>query len=243
VREGEYTTRNGTVAFSVSAFNDRDRDAEYVPLDLKGDGQNFVYTHPDATVDIAVVPALPDQAVFDFKALPEESLTTQESFSKLQIGEGSEVFFAGLLVQFFGEHRNYPVIRFGRVAMLPDERIRWADDPSKPAELAQLHLLETQTYGGNSGSPVFFYLGSDRTPGSIVLGAPVIMLAGIMKGFFNNPSPIGFVQTPTALIPYSTQNIGIAAITPSFLLHDILFSNELKKFRAEHPISSTPTAH
>jgi hypothetical protein len=69
------------------------------------------------------------------------------------------------------------------------------------------------------------------------------MLAGIMKGFFNNPSPIGFAQTPTEAIPFSTQNIGIAAITPSFLLHDILFSTELKKFRTEHPITNPPSAH
>jgi hypothetical protein len=147
-------------------------DAEYVPLDLIQDGHSVVFTHSDATVDIAVVPALPNQTVFDFKVLTDEMLTTEESFSKLQLGEGSDVFFAGLLVQFFGEHRNYPVLRFGRVAMLPGERIPWSDGPSKPAELTQLYLLETQSYGGNSGSPVFFYLGTDRTPGAIVVGPP-----------------------------------------------------------------------
>jgi len=39
----------------------------------------------------------------------------------------------------------------------------------------------------------------------------------------------------------SAQNIGIAAVTPSYLVHDILFSDELKKLRAEHPtVPSSP---
>jgi hypothetical protein len=37
-----------------------------------------------------------------------------------------------------------------------------------------------------------------------------------------------------------TPNIGIAAVTPSYFLHDILFSDELKKFRADHPIVEPP---
>src|ERR1700722_12525700 len=106
-------------------LNKNSGDVEYIPLDLTQSGMKNVFIHPDPTVDIAVVPVIPRQDVFDFKVLPEEMLTTQESFPKLQIGEGSDVFFAGLLVQFYGEHRNFPVVRFGRVAMLPDERIPW----------------------------------------------------------------------------------------------------------------------
>jgi hypothetical protein len=79
-----------------------------------------------------------------------------------------------------------------------------------------LYLLETQSYGGNSGSPVFFYLGHDRFPGQLVVGPSEIWLAGVMRGTFLNGSPIQFLQSPTATIPFSTQNIGIAAVTPSF---------------------------
>jgi hypothetical protein len=52
--------------------------------------------------------------------------------------------------------------------------------------------------------------------------------------------PIGFLQTPTASTPVPLQNIGIAAVTPSYFLHDILFSDELKKFRADHPVAEPP---
>jgi hypothetical protein len=46
--------------------------------------------------------------------------------------------------------------------MISSEKIPWQDRPTEPVQEADLYLLETQSYGGNSGSPVFFYLGIDR---------------------------------------------------------------------------------
>jgi hypothetical protein len=213
-------------------------DAEFVPLDLMRAGRSVVNIHCDPTVDIAVVPAYPNETLFDFRVLPDDFLTTKASFREWNISEGADVFFTGLFVPHYGEHRNFPIARFGRVAMIPEERIVWRDDPSQPPQRVELYLLETQSYGGNSGSPVFFYLGADRSPGSLVLGEPVLKLAGVMRGNFNEPRPIGLVMTERATIPvpYSTQNVGIAAVTPSYLLHEILFSTELKKQRADSPI-------
>jgi len=218
-------------------------DAEFIPLDLIQEGHSAVYTHSDPTVDIAVVPAFPNQTLFDFKVITDDMLTDKTSFSQLNIGEGSEVFFAGLFTNYYGDHRNNPIVRFGRVAMLPEDRIAWQDDTAKPPKLVELYLLETQSYGGNSGSPVFFNLGSDRVPGSVILGPPVIKLAGIMRGSFNETRAVGVLQLDTARqIPITSQNIGIAAVTPSYLLHEILFSDELKKFRAQHPLTSPGTS-
>jgi len=109
-----------------------------------------------STVDIAVVPALPPQSVFDFKAIPEEMLSTPQTFKDFDIAEGSEVFFVGLFTTFYGEHRNVPIYRFGRMAMFPDENVPWIDYIGHPQQQAQLYLIEIQSYGGNSGSPVFF---------------------------------------------------------------------------------------
>src|SRR5664280_2800196 len=46
--------------------------------------------------------------------------------------------------------------------------------------------------GGNSGAPVFFYLGADRVPGQLMIGPEEIRLAGVMRGTFINGSPIQF---------------------------------------------------
>jgi len=217
-------------------LNKKEGDAEFIPVDLTRDGNSVVSVDSDPTVDIAVIPESLPADKFDFLALRDDMLTTETSFKELPVGEGSEVFFAGLFVNYYGEHKNNPIVRFGRVAMLPEDRISWRDDAAKPEKNVRVYLIETQTYGGNSGSPVFFSLSFELVkPGNIIVaGSPLIKLAGIMMGYFNEPSPIGFLETPTARIPYSRQNIGIAAVTPSYLLHEILFSAEMKTAREDY---------
>ncbi|XSC44030.1 S1 family peptidase [Bradyrhizobium sp. RDT10] len=207
--------------------NSKAGDPQFAPLPL-----TQVYTHSDPTVDLAVIPVQPDENTFDFRMLGEDFLTTKQSFSDLKIGEGSDVFFVGLFTSFYGQHKNFPIARFGRVAMISNEKIPWQDGPNFPAQHADLYLLETQSYGGNSGSPVFFHLGPDRIPGQLFLGSEY-RLAGVMRGTFLNRSPIQFLQAPTAVIPFSAQNIGIAAVTPAYLLREILFSDPLANARAE----------
>lgn len=203
-----------------------DGGTESPALDLitSGPGKN-VFVASDPTVDVAVIPALPDQKVIDFKALPLALVTSQEDFPKLHISEGSEVFFTGLFLPHIGHSKNYPVVRFGRVALLSDEKVSWNGTPT------DLYLIESSSYGGNSGSPVFLFLGADRTPGSITVGPPELRLAGVMKGAFQDIQPIKAVGT--AAVPVSISNLGIAAVVPSYHLKDILNSAELVKQRKE----------
>jgi hypothetical protein len=221
-------------------LNKKEGDAEFVALDLIQNGQRAVHTHADPSVDIAVVPALPPQVNFDFKIVLDDMLSTKATFEEFNIAEGSDVFFIGLFTTYYGEHKNNPIARFGRVAMFPDDPIGWIDYQGQPQQHARLYLIETQSYGGNSGSPVFFALGPDRSPKSgFILGSSLVKLAGIMRGRFNDTNPaIGLIQSPTAQTPITLPSIGIAAVTPSYFLHEILFSDELKKVRAEHSLVS-----
>ncbi len=110
---------------------------------------------------------------------------------------------------------------------------RMQNDAPVSTYAAYLYLLETQTWGGNSGSPVFFYFGMDRTPGIVISGPARIQLAGIMKGHFNALTPV--VSVPNATTELSVLNNGIAAVVPSYLLRDILFREELRKVRQVAP--------
>jgi len=195
-----------------------------ISLFLSGAGRT-VFMHSDPSVDIAVIPALPDQDRFDFKVLPEEMITTEKDFKGLGITEGSEVFFTGLFSPYVGTRKNYPVVRFGRVSLITDEKIKFVDDE------AQLYLIESGSYGGNSGSPVFFYLGSDRTPGMLVVGPPILKLAGVMSGSFLDLQPVGVVET--ARVNVAPSSMGIAAVVPAYKLHDLLFSADLMKQRGQ----------
>ena len=182
-----------------------------------------VFTHSDPNVDLAVIPMLPNLEKFDFKSLPASMLTTKQDFKKLNIREGNEVFFTGLFSRYSGYEKNYPIVRFGRVALVTDEKIKVED-----GLFANLYLIECTSFGCNSGSPVFFYLGLDRKYGRYNVGKPVVKLAGIMKGFFNEYGQISFAVTEKT--PIAILNSGIAGVTPAYQLHEIIFGEELEKF-------------
>jgi hypothetical protein len=61
-----------------------------------------------------------------------------------------------------------------------------------------------------------------------------------MRGRFDDVEPLRVSQNPTAAMPVITPNIGIAAVTPSYFLHDILFLDTLKKFCADHAVAEPP---
>ena len=205
-------------------LNKKDGGSEVGIIPIKTEGADrTVFLDSDPSVDIAVIPFLPDESRYDFKFLPEEFITTKEDYSKLKIREGSDIFFTGLFMPYPGAEKNYPVVRFGRVALVTDEKINWKGIPMT------LYLIEAGSYGGNSGAPVFFYLGSDREPGSLVVGPPVLKLAGIMQGTFLDAQEIKVINTKTT--PISLSNMGIAAVVPAYKLHDLLYSKELKQQR------------
>lgn len=197
-----------------------------VPLAAAGPTKN-VFVHSDGSVDIAVIPAVPDEKTIDFKFLDEDLVTTKTGFSELKIAEGSGVFFTGLFTPYVGAQRNYPIVRFGTVALVTDEKINWG------GAMMDLYLMETASYGGNSGSPVFFYLGSDREPGSIIVGPPLLKLAGVMMGAFQDVRPVRVIEQSSTTV--STSNMGIAAVVPAYKLHEILFGPELTKQRQQAP--------
>jgi hypothetical protein len=197
-------------------------EASMIPIITEGNNRT-VFFHTDPSVDIAVIPCLPDEKRYDYKYLTDEYITTKDDYTRLHIREGSDVFFTGLFTPYLGAERNYPVTRFGRVALVTDEKIDWA------GKKMNLYLIEAGSYGGNSGAPVFFYLGSDREPGSLILGEPVLKLAGIMQGTFRDAQKVEVVETSQT--PISLSSMGIAAVVPAYKLYEILFSDELKRQR------------
>lgn len=210
-------------------LNTKDGKTKTVPIPLDTEGnKRTVFFHEDATVDLVVIPCLPDSSVYDFLYLPDEMITTKEAYHKLEIREGCDVFFTGLFTPFIGVQKNYPIFRFGRLALVTDEKIEWSKDV-----FCDLYLVEVGSYGGNSGSPVFFFLGSDRKPSAIVLGPPIVKLAGVMQGTYLDTRKVKIIETgeETQTIPVAQSSMGIAALVPAYKLYEILFGPELSKIR------------
>jgi hypothetical protein len=162
--------------------------------------------HADPDIDLIAFPLLPDRHHIDFKFIPSDMITAQ------QVREGQDVFFSGLFLSHVGQKKNQPIIRFGKVALISDEKIEWREH--NQTKWLDLYLLECQSFAGNSGSPVFF----QAQPGG------PIFLAGVMKGSFMQANQINNLNNEPGLISF--QNIGIAAVTPASKLHDLLFSQQ-----------------
>lgn len=146
--------------------NDGTSEKILLPIIPTGPNKN-VFTHDDPTVDIAVVPFFPKPFTnFDCRFLPVEFVTKQADFQSLNIREGSDVFFTGMFVPHLGDKRNTPITRFGKVALLTDEKIDWVTGKT------DLYLMEANSFPGNSGSPVFFQIGMERETASFLV-API----------------------------------------------------------------------
>jgi hypothetical protein len=73
--------------------------------------------------ETVVLPLLPDEQKFDYKAIPTTMFVTEAQLKSDAVAEGDNLYFIGLLAQYFGYKRNYPVVRRGTLAMMTDEAI------------------------------------------------------------------------------------------------------------------------
>jgi hypothetical protein len=209
----------------------------YVRLNRKGQASCFiqiklselkVHIHKDEDVDLAIFLFYPSQNVFDYLYILTFYLPTRERLNEM-MNEGDEVFYAGLFANYYGTENNYPILRFGRVSLLTNEKIE-INQYNEPQKLAHLYLFEIQSYSGNSGSPVFFQL-ARIGKNKIYYGNPEIHLVGVMKGHYNDVRMRKVVNLKDELL--QQLNNGIAMVTPSYFLREILFSENVTKERME----------
>ena len=170
---------------------------------------DLIFIHNDPDVDLVVFPTPPDTDSIDFLGIPSVLIPSKDTIHDICIREGDDVFFAGLFDLFLGDEKNHPIFRFGKMALMTDEKIKW-DDGKKPVIDVHLHLLDCDVDPGNSGSPTFFNLNPRREPGQADSNPFRISLAGVVKG--------GIGRT-------------ISAITPAYQLREILFREDVVKNR------------
>lgn len=211
-------------------LNKKEADSEFIKIELKN---VTIFEHTDNDVDIAVFNCLPDINVHDFKTIPSEMFATDQKIRENDISEGDDVFFTGLFTSHVGQKRSQPIVRFGKLALLPEEKIEWKEAGKNP-KMLDLFLMEAQSFGGNSGSPVFFNLSPMRKPGVISFGGNNLLLAGLVSGSFLSGNKIQVTDTMPNLV--SMENLGICAVVPAQKLNDILFDPKLIDSRNSNQI-------
>jgi hypothetical protein len=177
----------------------------------------------DASVDLAITPIGLNLDKLDVIFLPSSLLLGQDEVQKNHIVEGDSVIFTGLFVQMVGQSHSEPIVREGKIAMMPREPI-----PTTLRSLGDVYLVDSHVFGGNSGSPMFVDLAGQRG-GSMFVGVNYRLL-GVVSGYVQED--INFILQPVAAYAGTvTANSGIAMVVPAQKVLDIINSPELQKQR------------
>jgi hypothetical protein len=193
---------------------------------------NCSIDNQDPEADVAVCPINISDSIYDFKGLLPDIFVTKSKIQDLKLNETDEVLFSGLFLPYHGANKNYPIVRHGKLALIPKEKIPWSN-PSGGNSMQDLYLADITSWGGNSGSPVFVRLSGAREQGSLMVGIQYLLL-GLMQGYFNSDMPATFdtaAITNTAHFDLRlSENSGIAAIVPAEKIIDILGQPRIKAY-------------
>jgi hypothetical protein len=179
----------------------------------------------DPQNDVVLTPLLPDQQKASFKAVPVQMFADANLLTTQHVTEGDSVYLFGLMPQYYGEKRNYPVVRKGSLALITDEEIKTGPDLRQ-----HVYLAELGSWPGNSGAPVFLNFSGLR--GSEFIGSSRFFLLGLMLGYFSNLREADLIETRTVL-GGDPSNIGISYILPASTIRKVLESVDAQHARDE----------
>ena len=190
------------------------RNFDYEEIPVSDDQGNLVwFQDPDDPRDEAVAfPVAPNQKRFNYRAIGTDLFVTDSLLKEQQVSEGDSVMLVGLMAQFYGAKQNFPVVRKGSIALLTDEPLPTPSGPQRG------YVCEVASWPGNSGSPVFLYLGGMRRN---VISTAGYKLLGIVISYYNNSHTAETTDTATISFNDPT-NIGLAFVLPAAQITRIL---------------------
>jgi len=189
-------------------------------VDDRGDLTWFV-DEEDPIADVALTPFNLNPDTVDYKTIGMDMLATKEFVNNEHVNENDEVLFTGLFTSYFGATKNYPIVRHGKLALIPHEQL--PTEQAYPTKKTDVYLAEVTSFGGNSGSPVFLRLGGISESFPQNLRSYHYYLLGLMKGFF-----------PDLEVK---QNSGIALVVPTDKILETLSSPACKAYVAREVAS------
>jgi hypothetical protein len=178
---------------------------------------NLLWLHSgNQADDVVAIPLLPDARDFDFTAIPTKTFVNDRTLNSDQVTEGDELYFIGLMEQYYGARKNYPLVRRGTLALLTDE------DIETPTGRQRVYIAELESWPGNSGSPVFLLPRRD----DISLNRNDLGFLGVIVASFTNhvSVPLSKQQAGTQLEGGDKANIGMSCIVPATTIAEILDS-------------------
>jgi hypothetical protein len=169
----------------------------------------------DNAVDLAATNFTGSSVEWQFQRVTDSMFVSQEMLDDEKVAEGDPVMFAGLFIQYVGGSRLEPIVRSGKIAMLPKDQI--ITTLGRPGRVI---LAEVHSFGGNSGSPVFVEVPIDRRS----LGFTYKFL-GVVAGEVYETSDLT-LQTTTSYKGNLQANSNITMIVPAEEVKKLLFLPE-----------------
>ena len=152
---------------------------------------------------------------------------------------GYEVFFLGLFTQHYGEERMLPIARFGHISRMPS--LVDMEDPGGTRFQTVAYLMEFQSWGGHSGSPVFFLHPlviedyKELQGIQVTVGVNQANVTGFM-GLVSSHYDISKKANTTGDILGTVRtnlNSGIAIVTPAEAVRQLLTREDIVEQRKE----------
>lgn len=196
----------------------------------------------------AVITSVPlDQFVSaDYRYYGSSEIPVMKKLGGQPVRVGHETFFVGLFSQHAGHEKNLPIARFGNVSRLPREPVAVKRAAAGGTiERISGYLVEARSWGGHSGSPVFWCYPAaevhfvDPPPGAVPQNraarrkarsperipisheAAVIALLGLVSAHFDIPQTAEIEGDVMGRVT-TRGNAGIAVVTPAHVISDLL---------------------
>jgi hypothetical protein len=194
--------------------------AEYDLAALRRAGD--YWEHPESGVDIVVF-RTPHFQQAKYEVVPMDLVASRDDFKSASIQTTDRVVFPGLLVNFMGLAKNYPIIRSGSIALIPDELVpmRYAVGAKTVETRQEVLFIDGTAVPGESGSPVFLWPGPRLQGGTFAIGGTKPLVLGVLHGFYPaQPREVKTIQTGPVQV--FAENSNIAIVFPSWRLREIL---------------------
>jgi hypothetical protein len=188
-------------------------------------------SHHDPTCDLSAT-RLRIISQIDHLSISPPLWRDSVSSADMEPAVADEVYIAGFFSPQVTASRIHPVLRIGNIAALRKEPVLTAIGS------VDAYLVETRSFSGLSGSPVFRRASGFRS-GTFILCDPDFYLLGVMHGHFDIESPnIG----RESRAQQNNVNMGVGIVIPASKLAELitqfdeLEKSEIEDLRATLPI-------
>jgi len=176
--------------------------------------------------DVAVAPfKLPVGVICTY--VPSGMLLRKEQIMRKKPEEGAQICMPALFSSYYGKQIMYPITRTGRIALIPEEKLPAEVGPNQREEV-EGYLIETLSWGGCSGAPVFVdYLDTSATSfDPYEVGR--VRLLGLISSHFDVQREVKSDADTKFNLPL---NGGIALVVPAQAIVDILMLPDIVEMR------------